>query len=91
VYRQMQIPRRPTLPASLASPTVELSPLTATSKSALRSAIMAPATQAPNLTYPYPDKLDYSKQAVEVPGTRKPGQTGEHGFPCVARPMFSRP
>jgi hypothetical protein len=37
---------------------------------------MAPTLLSPSELYPYPDKLDYSRQAVEVPGTRKPGQTG---------------
>ena len=27
----------------------------------------------------WPPKLDYSRQAVEVPGTRRPGQTGTLG------------
>lgn len=37
---------------------------------------MAQSLLSPNELYPYPEKLDYSKQGIEVPGTRKPGQTG---------------
>lgn len=32
--------------------------------------------QPVQLPWPYP-KLDYHKQSIEVPGTKKPGQTGE--------------
>ncbi|KAL0947390.1 hypothetical protein HGRIS_013505 [Hohenbuehelia grisea] len=29
-------------------------------------------------TIPWPDKLPYEKQAIEVPGTKRPGQTGHY-------------
>ncbi|THH33861.1 hypothetical protein EUX98_g219 [Antrodiella citrinella] len=31
-----------------------------------------------SLPWPYPEKLDYRKQSVEVPGTKKPGQTAHY-------------
>lgn len=36
----------------------------------------------PTELHPYPVNLDYSRQSVEVPGTRKPGQTGHYRSAC---------
>ncbi|EPT05970.1 hypothetical protein FOMPIDRAFT_1021105 [Fomitopsis schrenkii] len=31
-----------------------------------------------NIPVPFPEKVDYSRQAIEVPGTKRPGQTGHY-------------
>ncbi|PCH38260.1 long-chain-fatty-acid-CoA ligase [Wolfiporia cocos MD-104 SS10] len=40
-----------------------------------------------NVIVPFPEDADYLKQAAEVPGTRKPGQTGH--YQCTAYPFLT--
>lgn len=37
---------------------------------------LPPSAMCSPLQKPWPAQLDYLKQSVEVPGTRRPGQTG---------------
>ncbi len=43
----------------------------------------------PKVPVSFPPKLDYQKQCVEVPGTKKPGQTGKVLSTCQGHPMLT--
>ncbi|KAH9946225.1 acetyl-CoA synthetase-like protein [Epithele typhae] len=46
---------------------------------------MAPATKFAHLPIPVSEGIDYTKQIVEVPGTKRPGQTAH--YHCAAYPL----